>query len=128
MGRYCRHDAHTLCADCEIPLCRTCYIHCTKRTGNIIAMCLANDNYWGYTTEIIYQYQVRWIEAAIVAPCWTTMVVYYVEGDGGHLMTEKMGQQQFRIVVRGTCVSYHMPWEDIMDVVLLRKRGGQFSR
>ena len=45
------------------------------------------------------------------------MVVYYVEGDGGHLLTEKVGRQQFRIVVRGTCVSYHMPWADIMDVV-----------
>ena len=41
------------------------------------------------------------------------MVVYYVEGDGGHLMGEELGDQKFRTVVRGSCVSYHMPWEDI---------------
>ena len=41
------------------------------------------------------------------------MVVYYVEGDGGHLMGDELGNQKFRTVVRGSCVSYHMPWEDI---------------
>ncbi len=46
------------------------------------------------------------------------MIVYYVEGDGGHLMTEIMGKQEFRTVVRGSCVSYHMPWEDIMEQLL----------
>jgi len=30
-------------------------------------------------------------------------------------MTEAMGHQQFRTVVRGSCVSYQMPWEDIME-------------
>ena len=43
------------------------------------------------------------------------MIVYYVEGDGGHLMLEKAGNQQFRTVVRGSCMSYHMPWEDILE-------------
>ena len=61
------------------------------------------------------RYKVRWIEAAIVSPCWTTMIVYYVEGDMGHLMNEEMGQQKFRTVVRGSCSSYHMPWEDILQ-------------
>ena len=54
-------------------------------------MALANDNFWGYTTDIIQRYRVRWIEAAIVSPCWTNLVVYYVEGDFGHLMSEQLG-------------------------------------
>ena len=43
-------------------------------------MALCNDNFLSYTTE------VRWIEAAIVSPVWTSVLVYYVEGDLGHLM------------------------------------------
>ena len=56
-------------------------------------MALSNDNFWGYTTDIITRFQVRWIEAAIVTPCWTNMLVYYVEGDRGHLMNEQLGKQ-----------------------------------
>ena len=65
-------------------------------------MVLANDNFIGYTSDIITRYGVRWIEAAIVNPCWTNIMVYYVEGDHGHLMGEEIGKQQFRTVVRGT--------------------------
>ena len=66
-------------------------------------MALANDNFWGYTTDIIQRYRVRWIEAAIVSPCWTNLVVFYVEGDFGHLMSEQVGRQLFRTRVRGGC-------------------------
>ena len=78
-------------------------------------MGLCNNNFWGHTTDIITKYRVRWIEAAIVSPCWTTMIVYYVEGDYGHLMNEESGKQQFRTLVRGICCSFHMPWEDIIE-------------
>lgn len=30
-------------------------------------------------------------------------------------MNEEMGQQKFRTVVRGSCCSYHMPWEGILE-------------
>ena len=69
----------------------------------VIPMGLCDDNFWGYTSDIIYKCRVRWIEAAIVSPCWTTMLVYYVEGDHGHLMNEELGDQQFRTLVRGSC-------------------------
>ena len=36
-------------------------------------------------------------------------------------MTEKTGQQQYRTCVRGSCVSYHMPWEDVLEQ--LQKHG-----
>ena len=78
-------------------------------------MVLANDNFIGYTSDIITRYGVRWIEAAIVNPCWTNIMVYYVEGDHGHLMGEELGKQQFRTVVRGNCISFQMPWEDILE-------------
>ena len=45
------------------------------------------------------------------------MLVYYVEGDRGHLMNEVVGKQQQRTVARGGCMSFVMPWEDIVDAV-----------
>ena len=42
------------------------------------------------------------------------MLTFYVEGDGGHLLDEQLGQPRFRYLVRGSCVSYMMPWEDVM--------------
>ena len=114
--RCCRHAEHELCGDCRIPICHSCWHYAwSKRYNYRIPMCLANDNFWGYTTSLLTRYRVRWIEAAIVTPCWTNMLIYYVEGDHGHLMNEEMGQQKFRTVVRGSCASYQMPWEDILD-------------
>ena len=77
-------------------------------------MALGNDNFWGYTTDLIVRYRVRWIEMAAVMPMWTTMVVYYVEGDEGHVMNEDVGRAQWRTVVRGQCFSFVMPWKDVL--------------
>ena len=77
-------------------------------------MVLANDNMWGYPSDIIVRYKVRWIEMAIVLPVWTTMMVYYVEGDYGHLMEEQHGKVQDRTAFKGHCFSFVMPWEDII--------------
>ena len=77
-------------------------------------MGLCNDNFWGYTTNILSELNVRWIEAAIVNPYWTTMLIYYIEGDRGHLMQEVMGKQERRTVVRGSACTYQMPWEEIV--------------
>ena len=80
-----------------------------------IPMVLANDNFWGYTSDVIYKYGVTWLEAAIVQPCFTSILVCYVEGDYGHLMGEELHQQKFRTKVRGTAHSFHMPWQDILE-------------
>ena len=78
-------------------------------------MVLANDNFWGYTSDVIYKYGVTWLEAAIVQPCFTSILVCYVEGDYGHLLGEELHQQKFRTKVRGTAHSFHMPWEDVLE-------------
>ena len=36
-------------------------------------MGIANDNFWGYTCNMLYSLQVRWVEAAICMPAWTTV-------------------------------------------------------
>ena len=115
-GPRCRHERHILCGDCQIPLCNSCVIKAwSSHTNYRIPMALANDNFAGYTTDLLARYKVRWLEAAIVSPCWTSMIIYYVEGDHGHLFNEEMGAQKSRTVVRGSCASYWMPWEDILE-------------
>ena len=115
MSNGCQHPPEELCPRCRLPLCWRCSTTMLDKSGSrVVPMGLCNDNLWGYTTDVISKYQVRWIETAIVSPCWTTMLVYYVEGDRGHLMGEEVGQQQFRTKVRGTSCSFHMPWEDIL--------------
>ena len=57
---------------------------------------LANDNWYGYVHEVIVRWQVRWIEMAVVLPFWTSLVVYYVQGDRGHLLNEQGGAQRSR--------------------------------
>ena len=89
-------------------------------------MGLCNDNFWSYTTSILSTLNVRWIEAAIVNPYWTTMLIYYIEGDHGHLMQEQMGQQKSRTVVRGSACTYQMPWEDIVQE--LSTNGAKYPR
>ena len=51
---------------------------------------------------------------AAVLPVWTSMIVYYVEGDFGHLMNEVSQKPRWRTKVRGHCFSFIMPWEDIV--------------
>ena len=51
-----------------------------------VRMAFANDNWCDYAPATIYQWKVRFIDAA--AALRTTMTVYFIEEDQGHLMTE----------------------------------------
>ena len=78
-----------------------------------MSMHLSNDNFWGYAPKDIYQFKVRFLEMAIISPAWTNMMVYYVEGDHGHLLDEEVHKQKFRTRVQGAPISFQLPWEDI---------------
>ena len=108
----CKHPEYEVCKQCRVPVCSNCERLLWKGRG--IPMALGNDNMWGYVTSLIARYKVRWIEMAAILPCWTSMIVYYVEGDHGHVMTESIGKASYRTAVRGHCYSFIMPWEDIM--------------
>ena len=77
-------------------------------------MALGHDNYWGFSTDLIVRYRVRWIEMAAVLPMWTHMIVYYVEGHEGHMMSEAVGQQPWRSSVSGQCFSFVIPWTEML--------------
>ena len=108
-------EAHALCYQCEIPLCRSCFFTSQQRDAYGIPEAMANDNFSGYVTDVIYKYKVRWIEAAAACPVFTALITYYVEGDRGHLMNEQMHRPQRAYAVRGNAFSFHMPWEKVME-------------
>jgi len=80
------HNREELCAQCEFPLCRKCKILSSgaNQEQNSVPAALANDNFFGFPTELIYKWKVRWIEAAAASPVFTCLITYYVEGDRGH--------------------------------------------
>ena len=91
-------------------------------------MALANDNYYRYIAEVFSKHRVRWIEAAAACPVWTTLMVFYLEEDEGHLMREEMFQKQYRTGVRGNAFSMHMPWEAIIDSLRATQSGIDLSK
>ena len=112
----CRlREEGALCGGCEVALCHECamYVFAQARKGGI-PWSLANDNFWDETYGLLYKYNVTWLEMTVASPCWTTMLVCYVEGDQGHLMNEVVGKQQWRTRVKGSVASFQMPWEDII--------------
>ena len=90
-----QHPKHVLCEECRFPVCEQCHVIMTKKNATKcgVQMALCNDNMWGYSTDLIVTHKVRWIEAAAVLPCWTSMIVYYVEESYGHLLEEQVGRQ-----------------------------------
>ena len=51
---------------------------------------------------------------SLATPVWTSLMVYYVEGDRGHLMTEVAFKAQSARAARGNAVSFPLPWEDML--------------
>ena len=89
----CQHDVYTLCEECMVPLCTNCFRGMPRLRGvsTYLPMALGNDMFWGYPTDLLVKYRVRWIELASVLPLWTHMLVYYVEGHEGNMMNEVVG-------------------------------------
>ena len=60
---------------------------------------------------------MRWIELAAASPVLTCRMTYYVEGDREHLLDERVFQRTDALVVRGSCYSFQMPWEKIIETL-----------
>ena len=100
---------------CLLPLCYTC-LHISSKPAEEhckIPRALANDNFYGYVDDTIVKYGVRWIELAAASPILNCIVCYYVEGDRGHLLDEKVFQREDPMNVRGNAYSFAMPWDTI---------------
>jgi hypothetical protein len=110
-----RRGEKVICESCDVPLCHCCMRFIRGQASGGVPASLGNDNYWGHTSEALYELNASWIEVAVASPCWTTMLVFYVEGDRGHLLGEKFTQQSWRTRVRGSACSFQMPWEDIVN-------------
>ena len=105
---------------CEIALCDECLARSESKYEDKsgIPMTVTKDNFWGYSSNRIYKYRVRWIEAAAATPVLTCLISYYVEGDRGHLLNAEQHRPRHAYAVRGNVYSFHMPWEEIGDKLL----------
>jgi len=118
-----------ICDACRVPVCRDCRRKlCMERRFQCVPMGLANDNYYGYIPDVISKHRVRWIEAAAACPVWTTLMIFYLEEDEGHLMREEMFHKQYRTGARGNAFSMHMPWEAIIDSLMKTQSGIDLSK
>ena len=112
---YCgRHSNNEMCARCRWPVCNACMNEIAVGRPRSIPMALGHDLLFGYTTELLTQHKVRWIEMAAVLPMWTHMIVYYVEGNAGHVMNQVVGKAEWRSNVKGQCFSFIMPWAQLI--------------
>ena len=102
-----------LCPDCELPVCRSCWLRMRHDDHPGVPQALANDNWVGPPLELLYTERVRWIEAAAACPVWTSMVCFYLEEDKGHLLEEHLHHSAHRVKVRGNVSSFSLPWEDV---------------
>ena len=113
---HCEKDhrlKEVLCLECQLPLCRSCLEQSQGTTG--IPAALGNDNWLGYPLQILYDWKVRWVEAALASPLWTAMIHFYLEEDRGHLMEEELHRAEFRIGIRGNISSFSIPWEEVYE-------------
>ena len=110
----CPDSALQLCESCELPLCRNCLEHMCKQNPSAVPEALANDNWFGYPTELLYTYEVRWIEAAAASPVWTSVINYYLEADRGNLIEDHLHRPEHRTAIRGNVSSFSIPWEEVL--------------
>ena len=110
----CPDSALQLCQACELPLCRDCLEHMCKQSACAVPEALANDNWFGYPTELLYTHKVRWIEAAAASPVWTSVINYYLEADRGNLIEEHLHRPEHRTAIRGNVSSFSIPWEEVL--------------
>eukprot|EP00435_Cladocopium_sp_Y103_P017701 s2018_g4.t1 len=109
----CMQEDDQLCHACEVPLCRSCMVRMKQQQHAAVPQALCNDNWCGYPLALLYTHRVRWIEAAVASPVWTSVVSYYIEADHGHLMQEELHRSDHRLAIRGNVSSFSLPWEDI---------------
>ena len=109
----CEHAENVICQNCFIPICFDCWWHMEYSKGSRVPQALANDNFQGYAHAFIVKNQVRWIEVVAACPLFTSIIVYYIEGEKQHLVNTDLGSQERTYVVRGNVFSFLMPWEQI---------------
>ena len=85
-----------------------------KQNPSAVPEALANDNWFGYPTELLYTYKVRWIEAAAASPVWTSVINYYLEADRGNLIEDHLHRPEHRTAIRGNVSSFSIPWEEVL--------------
>ena len=124
----CRHDAHTVCSCCDIPICNECWMLASAAAK--IPKALACDNYIGYVHKFIVDEKVTWLEATIAAPVFSGLITYYIEGpprERHNLMDSTLGKAARSYGVRGNIFSFLLPWEHVLRQLFEKVEDGVIS-
>ena len=70
-------DQRKLCSLCRIPICKKCGPGLTS--GKAVPIALANDNWYGYADNFIYENNMTWIEKTRASPYWTSIMLFSVD-------------------------------------------------
>jgi hypothetical protein len=91
---YCKNDCKEtkmLCEECHIPICRSCQKQLCAHQKIIRG--LANDNWWGYVQDWIFEQEVTWMEKTVSTPFWTGLTIFTIGAKG----QERKGRRQHLI-------------------------------
>ena len=99
-----------LCLQCRVPICASCMP--ILQQNEIVPSGLANDNWYGYIQNWIYEVGVTWMGKTVSSPYWTGMTLFSVSKRGRrrHLMHDAMYQSASRVAFKGQVFSAPMDW------------------
>ena len=114
--------SHTLCDQCEIPVCSECTAALVKPDGpSMPGKALTNDLMIFYAPAIIYEKQVTVMELICASTCMTTMISFTLEkkfrGKEQRLFDQPVHMQRHTVGTRGNATSFPMPWEEILRML-----------
>ena len=126
----CVHDEHTVCSQWHIPICDECWT--LSLVNEKVPKALCNDNFIWYFHASIVQQRVTWLETTIAGPVFSSLVIYYLEGDKdskwGNFMDTPVGKAPRSWGVRGNIFQFLLPWEDVLRQLFEKVEDGDPSQ
>ena len=115
-GDACR-VGKTLCAECEVPICRTCYRYVYNKIPTQSPVAFANDMMIFYAPEELSKDDgLTVMEIICASPCITSMICFSLEVKYGNMLNTQALMHRHRVGARGNATTFPLPWE-----VLLRE-------
>ena len=106
---------HTLCEECELPICTHCLEH--LRQGKLPPLSLCNDMWTGYAPKRLHEEKITIMEMICASPCVTTLICMSMEArfrSEGTTLDEQAQLPRHRLGARGNALTFPLPWEDLL--------------
>ena len=108
--RVCSHcDCATnrsLCENCSVPVCSTCYNYVQCKTPSLPPPPLCNGMMVFYAPEELYRKEgLAIMEMICASPCLTSMICLSMEVKNGNQFDSKLHMQRHRVGARGNATT-----------------------